>query len=112
MNRVVDISKAEENGRVVKWLVEIEGRQRPSAELMDADFASAVNRLQHFFAKFMTDTDYEQLQRLDVVCRFDPESGLRFSLQGPTNVVELAIDRIGQAYLSRQDHLSITTVRH
>ncbi len=96
---------------MVRWLVEIEGQQRPSTEIADADFASAVLRLQQFFANSMTEADFKAMQRLNVVCRFDRRTGLRFCLQGPRIVVKRALERIGESG-PRQDSPSGTTLHH
>ena len=96
---------------MVRWLVEIEGQQRPSTEIADTDFASAVQRLQQFFANSMTEADVKEMQRLNVVCRFDPRTGLRFRLQGPRIVVKRALERFGESS-PRQETPSGKTLNH
>jgi hypothetical protein len=44
--------------------------------------------------KCLSDEDQNLLK---VICRFDPEKELRFTLKGPADVVNTAIDRIGTA---------------
>ena len=80
---------------MVIWLVEFEDRQKPFDEVKSPELISTINRLRRFVEQSVKCLNEEEQSLLKVICRFDPEGGLRFTLNGPPDVVNTAIDRIG-----------------
>lgn len=82
---------------MVMWLVEVEGRQRPLEELKGLELVPAIRRLRRRIEQSVKCLSHEEQNLLKVICRFDPEKELRFTLKGPADVVNTAIDLIGTA---------------
>ena len=82
---------------MVMWLVEVEGCQRPLEELKGLELVPAIRQLRRHVEQSVTNLSDEEQNLLKVICRFDPEKELRFTLNGPADVVNTAIDWIGTA---------------
>jgi hypothetical protein len=80
----------------LEWLVEFEGERRQLAEIASAEFQAAVAPARsHIEASLAGHVDDPELAGLRVVFFVDPSSGLKFTLEGPTMAVNMAIDLIG-----------------
>jgi hypothetical protein len=80
---------------MTKWLVEFEGRQKPLDELKSEQLKSRIAPIRAHIERSIATLDADDAAALEVVFSVDPERGLKFTLRGPSHVVNAAIDMIG-----------------
>lgn len=77
------------------WLVEFEGQTKPLDSIADPTFQAAVADSRRYVEAALA-AQPDLFDELKIIYSVDPEAGLAFRFVGPSYVVNLAVDLVGQ----------------